>query len=217
MFKQNNNFYILSIYNTEVYVKGLTDVSSLIDMLKKLPSVLFSETDRIFIHNAKQFDGFDSTYTHGIIEIDIDSVQSLDQLGKLIVHELVHSLESIIKESTHPYNKEYVQTEQEYIQKRTNLLNKLNTDPNIHEKPSLEFFETINYSKDFDDYLYNVITYPVLQFRINNIFPSPYAITSISEYICVGFEIYLFENNEWLKIHCPSLYELIQRILHGNN
>lgn len=210
------NIGIYKVYNTLLKINGLdgAEIRTLMSQVNKLPETLFQNCQTIFIFNSNDPQPeFNSSYSYGTITINLNTVKNKNNLIKLITHELFHSLEEIIKDQQGPYFGVYQSVEREYKFKRKKLLNTLNSDPNVKNKPHPKFWNTIEFSNEFDSYLYHDVTYPVLQFKIKDYFPSPYAATSISEYMSVGMEIFLFEDSNWLKVFCPELYRLILKVI----
>lgn len=214
---QKPNMGIYNVYGTNIQIKGMESdkIDSLLEKLKRLPATLFDYADQIFIYkpNEELQKDFSSTYTQGIIVINLNTVNSEQELLKLVVHELFHSIEAEIRNESNELFGVYKEVEKEYLAKKRKLLINLRDDPSVLEKPRSKYWKLIDFNSEFDYYLYNIITYPILQFKLGNYFPSPYSVTSISEYMCVGLEVYLFEDKNWLAAHCPALYNLIQQTL----
>lgn len=213
------NVFIGKIFNTDLVFNGLEHeyITELMTELKKLPSTLFKYTHQIKLYYPQEsFDkDFHSKESYGLISINLNEINDSKELFKTILHELTHSLEEeLFKNENSSLHSLYKETITEYLAKKRRLLINLRDDKGILEKPRSKYWKVIDFNDEFDNYLYNVITYPVLYFKISNLFPSPYAITSISEYICIGIEIFLLENKEWLKQYCPILYNLIDNLLN---
>lgn len=206
-------YSLFSIFNTNVHIKNLDlDLAEVKQALITLPKYLYSNTKTIYVHDAESLQSkqLDSLHNNnGTIEINANSCKSIKNLLKLLIHELYHSLELDISRQ---FTEQYSNTVNEYRANKTKVLGKIKSDPRL-EKPSRYYYSLIHYDSGFDDYLVNRITYPVLFNRITDLFCTPYALTSISEYIAIGFEVFLFENKEWVHIYNPMLYKLIDAIL----
>lgn len=206
-------YSLFSIYNTNVTIKNLDlDLQEVKQGLLTLPKYLYSNTRSIYVHDAENLQSkqLDSMHKdNGTIEINATSCKSIKNLLKLLIHELYHSLETDISSK---FTDLYSATVNEYRANKTKILDKIKSDPRL-EKPSRYYYGIIHYDSGFDDYLVNRITYPVLFNRIIDLFSTPYALTSISEYIAIGFEVFLFENRNWVNIYNPMLYKLIDAIL----
>ena len=74
-------------------------------------------------------------------------------------------------------------------------------------------FSDVEYSPEFDDYLYKTVGYPLLQTLSLGRFPDAYGVTSIREYFASGFEAYFLGNREYLKKVSPILYRKIKELL----
>jgi len=205
------------VHNCMLQVKGMNsdDIKILLASLNHLPSSLFKNTTTIYIFSPEEDlkSNFNSTFYNGIVTVNLKTVKDGEDLLKLVIHELFHSLEPEIKNENDPMFGVYQRVEQEYMTKKVALLTLLKNDPGVNKKPKPEYWKQIDFSNDFDNYLYSEVTYPVLQFKLENLFPSPYSITSLSEYMCVGLEIYLFENREWINNYCPELYDLLKTLV----
>ena len=78
----------------------------------------------------------------------------------------------------------------------------------------ISHFLNIKYTKDFDQFLYHEVGYPIVASITSNIFNSPYAATSIREYFANGFEaFFLKEDLPRLKRICPVLFNKMEGLL----
>lgn len=206
-------YIIYSMYNVNIYIINLDlTLSEVKKGIKNIPKYMYSNIKTIYIHNSEglQSKNLDSLHNdNGIIEINSNSVKNIQDLLKLLIHELYHSIEHDIKIK---YSSLFYSVCNEYKTNKNQILDKINSDPRL-VKPKPEYYNILDYNAEFDEYLINTITYPVLYTRMTDLFATPYAITSISEYIAIGFEIFLFENKEWVSIYNPQLYNLINSIM----
>lgn len=175
-------------------------------ILTNINKNLFSDIDIIYLYDLKQPDT--KAYCDGgMIAINLPLVKDDKDFIKTLLHELIHSKLKEIKQSRFIES-----TIQEYLRKRGKVLNKLltynNSDPKFDSN-----YSKIEFDQEFESYLKDKITYQIV-YPISHIyFPSPYSISSIDEYICIGFEIYILENKSWLGQYCPELYRLIEHTL----
>ena len=73
----------------------------------------------------------------------------------------------------------------------------------------IDAYNKAEYDYDFDQHLYKNIGYDNLRGVSAELFYSPYAITSLSEYWANGFENYLLRSRGKLKEISPILYSKI--------
>lgn len=204
---------IFTLYNSNIFIKNLNlDLEEFKIAAFNLPSYLYQNITRIYIHDSSQMTSknIDSVYSNGIIEINSVKCKDIKTTMKLLLHELYHANEDEIKIK---FKDEYQDVIREYINKRNVVLTKIK-NVKILEAPKEEYFGGYEYNSDFDDYLCYTITYPMLYTRIFDIFPSPYAMTSIDEYIAVCFEVFLFENKDFVINYCPKISKLIESVLN---
>lgn len=126
-----------------------------------------------------------------------------------IVHEICHSFEE--------YNKQYLYDdetiEKEFLSKRETLYRLLQTNNLIFRPISKAHFETTQYQLEFDNYLYNTIGYEKISNFTNGLFISPYAATSLKEYLANAFEHFFVNDIFIVKKISPSIYNKLIGIL----
>ena len=80
-------------------------------------------------------------------------------------------------------------------------------------KAPKSFFQDVEYSEGFDDFLHKQVGYDKLSSIMQGIFVSPYAATSLREYFATMFtEYYLDSDHTFLKKISPELYEKISML-----
>lgn len=177
-------------------------------ILTNISKQLFSNIDIIYLYDLKDSET-KAYYDSGMIVINLPLIKDDKDFIKTLLHELIHSQLDVIK------NSNTIETViQEYLRKRGKVLNKLltynNSDPKFNSN-----YANLEYDQEFESYLKDKITYQIVYPVSHIYFPSPYAISSIDEYLCIGFEIYLLENKSWLEEFCPELYKLIENTIGG--
>ena len=71
-----------------------------------------------------------------------------------------------------------------------------------------------DYSREFDEFLYKKVGYPLLRTITQGLFYSPYAATSLREYFANGFEnLHIKKDYNYLQIMSPVLYYKIENLL----
>lgn len=174
-------------------------------ILTNLNKNLFKNIDVIYLYDLKDPE-VKAYYENGMIVVNLPLVKDDKDFIKTVLHESIHSIMAEIRQ----LDLISLVTE-EYLRKRGKVLNKLlsynNSDPKFNSN-----YSNIEYDEEFESYLKDKITYQIV-YPISYIyFPSPYAISSLNEYLCIGFEIYFLENKSWLQEFCPELYKLIETV-----
>lgn len=177
-------------------------------LVTNINKTLFKNIDIIYLYDLKDPE-VKAYYESGMVVVNSVVVKDDKDFIKTFLHEVIHSLLSEIKQS-----ESIPLVIQEYLRKRGKVLNKLLTYPNSETKFNSEYIN-LEHDEEFESYLKDKITYQIVYPVSHIYFPSPYAISSINEYICIGFEIYHLENKTWLQEYCPELYNLVEKII-GN-
>ena len=77
---------------------------------------------------------------------------------------------------------------------------------------NIEDFLELDFSEEFDSFLYMEVGYPELRKHTSGLFPSPYSITSIREYFAIGFEKIFLGSPEEIKTCCPMVFSQISKL-----
>ena len=209
---QKRNFEYTLFGSIPVFIKDqLTndiDINSVIQVLEKLFSTIPKDLINSIVVGADPiFDErkINAFYLDNVIYISNEQ-DNVDDMVDDIVHEYAHVLEDAYSDDIYGDG----EVEKEFLSKRLLLQQILKH----HNPDTLKYdFEEIEYNKELDNYLYNVITYE----KINNLtsyglFISPYASTSLREYFATGFENYVlgsYTSYMNLNTMCPALTEKI--------
>jgi hypothetical protein len=204
---------IFQYKNVTFYYISELDIEEFKSLIKQLPLYLFSKLEKILVYPSSKLNNFDFMgYSKDrTIFINCDGISSNKDLIKVLIHECFHSIEDKIKSQ---FNQQYLKTCNEYLEKKKKVLDSISSI-NSFPNPELEYYNTTEYNKQFDFYLHKQIGYDNLYFKIFDIFPNAYSMTSVSEYIAVCFEIYFFENKDWLSKYCSEVYKLITGLQNG--
>lgn len=119
-----------------------------------------------------------------------------------LVHEIAHSLEE--HHAAELYGDKTIQNE--FLAKRETLFNILNTRNLVTYPIKREDFYNLNYSMQFDNYLYNTIGYDKINYLTTNLFISPYGATSLREYFANAFEYFFVNDMTVVKKISPNVY-----------
>ena len=194
--------------NIYVYIKdplpGHIDFHKILKKVESLiPRPFLYEVESIFVG---QFDDFykmnvNAFFENGAIHVTNQQDNSEDMLDD-IVHEIAHAVE--IGFPSDIYGNRLIRNE--FLGKRKRLYKILSLegyDINISD------FLELDFSEEFDNFLYIEVGYPELRKLASGLFPSPYSITSIREYFAIGFEKIFLGDMEEIKSCCPFLFRQI--------
>lgn len=173
---------------------------------EKVPQHMFDEIDEIFVGSFEENDSraLEAHYESGAIYITNDMV-TVDDYVESIIHETAHSIEQA--RGFEIYGDQKVQ--EEFLGKRMAL--KRDLDANGYDVNA--DFGDIEYSEDFDLYLYKEVGYDEIGNLTSGLFYSPYAATSVSEYFANGLENFFLGNREYLKRISPQVTKKIWEIV----
>lgn len=196
----------INVYNAKELPADV-DINNVLGSIEsKVPSLLLSNIESIYIgdFDTLRERDLDALYEDGAIYIRAESVFSEEDLVDDLIHEVSHSLEET--NSLEIYGDGEI--EKEFLFKRIQLLTQLSS----YDAPVLprDYFLNTSYSKEFDEYLYKEVGYPLLTSLSMNIFASPYGATSLSEYFANAFEKYFVGESEEVRKLSPQVYEKIK-------
>lgn len=208
---QNNHF----IWNgVEVFIKdpitnpNISAKRVLKSIEEKIPKHFLSNVDSIYIGD---FDFFKDRNIQAMYEnssIFVTNKQDDEEdMADDIVHEIAHSIEEMHRHNIYSDG----ELENEFLNKRKYLYSLLKSEK--IEADLTDFMEPV-YKREFDDYLYQVVGYPMLNMLGSSIFYSPYAITSLREYFANGFEaFYYFGDYDFIRTSCPKLFKKLSNLM----
>lgn len=180
-------------------------VDNLLKLIKfKIPEHLFYEIDSIFVGQFQELEQrkVKAAYLDGAIYVTNEQNSEKDIFDD-IIHEVAHSLEE-------PYYLDIYgddKLELEYLGKKQRLLDILRSNGySIHYTMDT----TINYNKEFDEFLYFEIGFKKLESFTRGLFISPYSVTSLSEYFSEGFENYFMKDRSYLNKISPQLFKKVK-------
>jgi len=198
----------INVYNAQELPDNINIEAILDEISDMVPSHLLRGIESIMIgaFEHMRVKELDALYSDNAIYIYPDYVRDEKDLQDDIVHEVAHSLEEIYPADIYGDG----QIEREFIIKRMQLYNALK-----HEEITLfprDFFLNMEYSVEFDTYLYKTVGYPLLAALTTNMFVSPYGATSLREYFASGFEEYYMKSPEYVKKISPQIYRKIVKL-----
>ena len=183
------------------------DIRSIIGQIESiLPPHLMGEIDEIFIgmFDENEDRELEAHYEGGAVYISNLLVTETDYIEN-IVHETSHSLEE--KYGLNIYGDRRI--EEEFLTKRRRLLHTLRQKGYEVEKVN---FEEVEYSIEFDNFLYKDVGYDALNSFVVGLFVSPYGATSLKEYFSNGFEEYFLGDRDYLMSTSIQLYRKILEV-----
>jgi hypothetical protein len=187
---------------------GIDAASAIQDYIESVPSHLLRNIETIYIGKFKELEDRDiqAMYENSSIFVTNKQRSEEDMLNDLI-HETGHSVEEIYRNFLYSDQK----MESEFLRKRKELWHELKRE---NLETSLSYFLEPEYSKEFDNYLYKQVGYPMLSVLTANLFYSPYASTSLREYFANGFEAFFMrEDIDRLKNTSPVLFSKLAALL----
>lgn len=195
-----------------VYIKDpvlpSVDISYMLGKIERLlPPHLMEEVDGIFIGSFGENEDRDleAHYESGAIYITSDLPSNGDYIEN-IVHETAHAIEA--QRGLEIYGDRKI--EQEFLGKRERLSATLKSHG--IDVSHLDFSE-VDYTPEFDSFLYKEIGYGNLHSFTGGLFASPYAATSLNEYFANGFEQFFLGNREYLKRVSPELFSKLMGVI----
>ena len=196
-----------SLSGIDVFVKDQLpreiDTSFVFEYIRsRIPFFFMSGIDIIYIGQFPKMKERDinAYFEDGAIYVTNDQDDEMDMIED-IIHEIAHAVESNHQQFI--YSTGAVQ--REFIAKRERLNDLLSQKFNVPK----DFNTNFEYDKDIDDFLYKDVGYDVLNQICVNIFPSAYAITSLSEYWAKGFEELFIGEPTALRDICPVLFRTL--------
>jgi hypothetical protein len=183
------------------------------EVKEKLPKRLFTDIKDIIIGD---FDFLNKKNLNSLYHDNKLYISNKERNEEAILHDIVHEI-------AHSVEKKYEDIiygdnvlKMEFVNKRRKLFNQMSPHyPECHDFD----FDDINYSSNFDDFLYKKVTYPKLARLSSGLFFTPYATTSLREYFADGVENYVLrpENRKDIYMMCPQLFAKVRKIVDGKN
>ena len=180
------------------------DYGSLVKEIEKtIPQHLLQNIEMIYIGDFPFLEGRNAIFADGAIYLSSQEPTNYDFLENF-VHEAAHSIEGI-----RPYLGSNEEIVQEFLGKRQRLKSILDEEGyRIPEK----YYTNLEYSKEFDEFLSDVVGYPTLLVLTMGLFVSPYGATSLEEYFANSFENYYLNSVDEVRTISPQIYELIEKL-----
>jgi|TARA_R110002020_G_scaffold72542_4_gene186641 hypothetical protein len=187
------------------------NINKILKLIKKnIPNVFFDVIEGIYVGDFKELKkrNIQAMFKDGVVYVS--SFKNVPYVSEELIvsdicHELGHGLEDQFGREIYSDGK----IESEYEGKKKKLLSLLKYD-GYNLNPNMFFSD--EKVDEFDNFLFNDLTYDKLSYYIAGLFTSPYSVTSIREYFANGLEDYLLGDREYLKKTSPSLYKKINNL-----
>ena len=164
-----------------------------------IKGVLFKDRD-----THKNYD-VDAVYDDGYIVVR-EGVVEPGLLQQIIIHEVCHQLQDAFPE----HFLENGEIINEFSLKRIELMRRLTARGyNVDRKAFLK----LAYDPRFDDFLSNDVKSEDLSDCIKGLFPSPYSIVSLEEYISLLFEEFFEKGSEIAKGYSKEVTKSIEEVM----
>jgi hypothetical protein len=203
--QQTSNKHLL--YNkieVESLIGGVPINYIISNIERSIPEYFFNGIEKIIIGNFRDNKDNRSFYEDSIIYVSINNKEDIE---RDISHELCHFL--FEKYSFF----EDVLVHEEFMGKRRRLFDILNYSG---YNPSEDLFASSDFNQRLDDYLHNSIGYKKLTSHIIGLFPDPYSVTSLQEYVSTCFEFFFVKDRDYIKKICPATYKLLMHLIGKN-
>ena len=174
---------------------------------KKVPEHLVYGIDMAYVGQFEEFEDrqTNAAYKDGALYITNEQSDEDDMIDD-IVHEMSHACEESYYSLIYSDGK----IQNEFAGKRKKLFEILKAE---EYKVDIEDFLNIDFSKEFDEFLYQEVGYDKLTFFTMGLFVSPYGATSYREYFANGFEHYFLTNPQYVEVVSPAVYEKVDGLV----
>lgn len=209
LLKENEIFGRINVVQQEDLSENVNLKKVLNNIEKIIPEHLLENLDSIYIGNYDFLIDRDlnAVYQDGAIYL-MPHYDNEEDIFDDIVHEIAHCVEDNFL--YHIY--EDGEIENEFLKKRKKMLDILRAYDYDHVDEK-EFYN-VEYSPEFDEYLYIMIGYPVLTQLTSGIFVTPYGATSMREYFANCFEQYFAKRNfKEVRTISPAVFKKIEFLL----
>tara|TARA_B100000131_G_scaffold281140_1_gene287507 strand:+ start:192 stop:905 length:714 start_codon:yes stop_codon:yes gene_type:complete len=200
------------VYVQDFLPENIDIVSVLETIENTIPSHLVNEVDTIFIGDFHELKSRAMTamYDSGAVYVSNEQDNEKDMVDD-IIHEIAHSLE--YPYGWYIYSDEVL--ENEFLRKRLQAYEVLYGHEYV-KKAHKAMFLNVEYTEEFDEFLYKEVGYDKLVHLLMGIFTTPYAATSLREYFATGLEDYFLNDRAYLKKLCPNLFTKVDKLTKGD-
>ena len=179
-------------------------------MVRSVPSHFLEYVDTIIVGHFEFLDDrdLDALYNDGSIYISSKNKEGELDIVDDIIHEIAHAVEE--NNLLEIYGDG--QIEREFVGKRRRLFFLLKEN-GFDKEVEFYDFEKVDYEEPFDIFLYQEVSYALLENLTSGLFCSPYGATSLREYFANCFEYYFFnKDHSEVKMLSPEVYRKIRKL-----
>ena len=203
-----------SLFNIPIYFRekftSPIDLSEVITTIEdSVPKRFFYGIDAIIVGHLEEFEqrNLNALLEDGAIYVSEQQDDEKDIVDD-IIHETAHNVENLYGDELYSDDK----IEVEFLGKRKRLFHLLKSEYGEKINRWANMFLDVEYSAQFDEFLYKIIGYPKLTNITMGLFHDPYGATSLREYFASGFEEYFLKGPDYLRTISPHLHTKIQRL-----
>ena len=181
------------------------NVAPIVDkFLKIIPRHFISNVDAVYMG---QFDFLNDRDLNAIFKDGAIFLTNIQDSENDILDDLFHETAHAVEEKYGHFIYQDGSLETEFLGKRQRLHEVLS---NHGFDVSQVNFLDVDYSLNFDEFLYKQVGYATLTTATMGLYVSPYAATSLREYFATGFETYYYNKNlPYLKKISPKLFNVL--------
>ena len=202
-----------TVNNIEVFVKddvpaGVSVKNVILSLSERIPKHLMRNVESVYVGQFSFLKDRDlqASYENSSIFVTNEQENETDMVDD-VIHEVAHSIEELY--TRYLYSDQKLATE--FGRKRIQTFKLLKQ---AGYEVDRNLFLGLDYNKEMDEFLYTSVGYQALSTMTSNIFHSPYASTSLSEYFADGFEaFYVRDDIPKLKKISPELYKKVTGLL----
>jgi hypothetical protein len=185
------------------------NLAACLDRIEKMvPKHLVYGLDSIFIGEFPEFRQrkINAFYNDGAIYVTNDQDDEEDFIDD-IVHEIAHLAEATYGSLIYSDQK----IAREFLGKRQRLFYLLKAEG---FKVQPKDFMQVEYSQEFDMFLFEEVGYPFLTQLTIGLFLTPYGATSLAEYFAESFEYFFMKEPKYVMKISPECYKKLEELVN---
>ena len=212
--KKNQKHFVVfgtvNLYVLNPLPKSINILEVIESVENKIPGHLVSHIDAIYVGTFKEFKEkqINAMYRDGAVYVSNEQDNIMDMVDD-IIHEIAHASENENSQEIYADGK----IQREFLGKRERLESLLGEYGYLQDVKV--DFSQIEYSKELDILLYNVIGYDIVETLTTGLFVKPYAVTDIREYYATAFEEYLLGDIDYLRRISPVAFSKVHFVCTG--
>ena len=175
---------------------------------QKIPDIFFENVDVVYVG---QFDIFRERQINAVFKDRAIYVTNEQDNEKDMIDDIVHEIAHAVEEQFRDFLYDDGEIKQEFLGKRKRLQQALSSEGIQTSNRSILNTE---YSKEFDNFLYNDVGYEIISNLTMGLFLSPYSATSLREYFAIGFEEFFIGDQNYLKKISLQIFNKINNLIY---